>query len=98
MKPIYEPKGPAKEYGDLAINIYTGCPHRCSYCYVPNVLKIDRDEFHKNISVRKDVVNAVREQLQREKISDKLIHLCFTCDPYPTGYDSQATRDIISLI
>lgn len=98
MKPIYEPKGPAKEYGDLAINIYTGCPHRCSYCYVPNVLKIDRDEFHKNISVRKDVVNAVREQLQREKISDKLIHLCFTCDPYPTGHDSQATRDIISLI
>lgn len=27
MKPIYEPKGKAKEYGDLAINIYTGCPH-----------------------------------------------------------------------
>lgn len=22
MKPIYEPKGKAKEYGDLAINIY----------------------------------------------------------------------------
>ena len=27
MKPIYEPKGAAKEYGDYAINIYTGCPH-----------------------------------------------------------------------
>lgn len=27
MKPIYEPKGKAKEYGDYALNIYTGCPH-----------------------------------------------------------------------
>lgn len=38
MKPIYEPKGRAKEYGDCAINIYTGCPHRCYYCFAPGVL------------------------------------------------------------
>ena len=41
MKPIYEPKGKAKEYGDLAINIYTGCPHNCFYCFAPNVLHKD---------------------------------------------------------
>ena len=38
MKPIYIPKGKAKEYGDYAINIYTGCPHECYYCFAPNVL------------------------------------------------------------
>lgn len=32
MKPLYVPKGKAKEYGDYAVNIYTGCPHRCYYC------------------------------------------------------------------
>lgn len=31
MKPIYKPKGAAAEYGDYAVNIYTGCPHRCYY-------------------------------------------------------------------
>ena len=36
MKPIYEPRGAAKEYGDLALNIYTGCPHRCFYCFAPS--------------------------------------------------------------
>lgn len=36
MKPIYEPKGKAKEYGDYAINIYTGCPHECFYCFAPS--------------------------------------------------------------
>lgn len=42
MKPIYEPSGAAKEYGDLAINIYTGCPHGCFYCFAPSVLRRDR--------------------------------------------------------
>lgn len=49
MKPIYEPKGKAKEYGDYALNIYTGCPHRCFYCFAPNVLHKDREAFHTNI-------------------------------------------------
>ena len=31
MKPLYVPKDKAKEYGDYAVNIYTGCPHRCYY-------------------------------------------------------------------
>ena len=43
MKPIYEPKGKAKEYGDYAINIYTGCPHKCFYCFSPNVLHSQRE-------------------------------------------------------
>lgn len=38
MKPLYVPKGRAREYGDYAVNIYTGCPHRCYYCFAPNVL------------------------------------------------------------
>ena len=37
-------------------------------------------------------------QVEREKITDKLIHLCFTCDPYPTGYDTTPTREIIKIL
>lgn len=98
MKPIYEPKGKAKEYGDLAINIYTGCPHRCYYCFAPNVLRRDRENFHTCVEPRKNIVEEVKKQLERENITDKLIHLCFTCDPYPTGYDTTATREIIKLL
>ena len=49
MKPIYEPKGAAKEYGDLALNIYTGCPHRCYYCYCPQVLRRGREDFFSKV-------------------------------------------------
>lgn len=98
MKPIYEPRGAAKEYGDLAINIYTGCPHRCYYCFAPNVLRRDREKFHSCVEPRRDIVEATRRQIERENITGKLIHLCFTCDPYPTGYDNTATREIIKVI
>lgn len=98
MKPIYEPKGKAKEYGDYAINIYTGCPHRCYYCFAPSVLRRDREEFHSHVEPRPGIVQAVKDQIEREHITGKLIHLCFTCDPYPTGYDSTPTREIIKIL
>lgn len=98
MKPIYKPTGRAKEYGDYAINIYTGCPHRCFYCFAPNVLRRQREQFHSCIEPRNNIIEEVRRQIEREGITGKLIHLCFTCDPYPTGYDTTPTREIIKII
>lgn len=96
MKPIYEPKGKAKEYGDLAINIYTGCPHRCFYCFAPNVLHRDREKFHEEIKPRENIVEETIKQIKREGLTGKLVHLCFTCDPFPRGCENLApTRDII---
>ena len=98
MKPIYEPKGKAKEYGDYALNIYTGCPHRCYYCFAPTVLHKDREAFHTNVAPRENIVVETRKQLEKERVTGKLIHLCFSCDPYPTGYDTSVTREIIKLL
>ena len=96
--PIYEPKGKAKEYGDLALNIYTGCPHRCYYCFAPNVLHQTREAFHSNVQPRPGIVDEVKKQLEKEQITGKLIHLCFTCDPFPMGVDATPTLEIIKLL
>ena len=101
MNPIYKPKGAAKEYGDYALNIYTGCPHNCYYCFAPSVLRRNKDDFHnpENIRPREGIVEAVKSQLERTGMKGKLIHLCFTCDPYPYGIsDTSATREIIKII
>lgn len=98
MKPIYNPKGAAKEYCEWALNIYTGCPHRCFYCYCPQVLRRDKEDFFTRIEPRKNIVEETRKQLERDGIAGKLIQLCFIGDPYPTGYDTTSTREIIKLL
>jgi len=96
--PIYEPSGKAKEYGDLALNIYTGCNHGCYYCFAPNVLHKTKEAFSTDIKPRDEIVEEVKRQLDKEQIKGKLIHLCFTCDPYPAEIDTSATREIIKLL
>lgn len=99
MNPIYKPKGAAAEYGDYALNIYKGCPHRCYYCFAPSVLRRDREQFHSFTESRKNIVEETRKQLERDTtLRGKLIHLCFSCDPYPVDCDSSTTREIIKLL
>lgn len=98
MSVIYKPKGAALEYCDWALNIYTQCPHACFYCYCPKVLHKDPKDFFSGATPRKNIVEEVRKQIEKENITGRTIHLCFAGDPYPTGYDSTPTREIIKLL
>ena len=70
MKPIYVPKGKAKEYGDYALNIYTGCPHECFYCFAPSVLRREKEKFHGCVEPRANIVEETKKQLE-ESMTDK---------------------------
>ena len=98
MDYIYQPKGAAREYCEWALNIYTGCPHACFYCYCPKILHRTPEDFFHNVAPRKNIVYGVKKQLEKQNITGKTIHLCFVGDPYPTGYDTTPTREIIKLL
>ncbi len=81
---IYETAGRAREYRELACNLYTGCDHGCIYCYAPNALQRKRDEFHAQVRPRKDILNKVAKDAAgygkaREK---RQVLFCFATDPY----------------
>ena len=98
MQTIYEPKGKAKEYGELALNIYTGCTHGCTYCYAPAVLRRNKISFHTEAKPRENILEETKKRLAKGDIKDKEIFLCFTCDPFPKGIDCAVTYDIIREI
>ena len=54
--------------------------------------------FHSCEWPRNDIVLELKKQLSREVITGQLIHLCFTCDPYPTGCDTTTTREVIQAL
>jgi len=99
---IYEPKGTAKEYGELALNLYTGCSHGCVYCYVPNVLCMKRDKFNNEVKPKKDIIERLEKQLislDKKDVERKHVFMSFTCDPYqPIEEELKLTREAIKLL
>lgn len=114
MSLIYQPKGRAREYCELALNVYNGCAHGCTYCYVPAVLKKTEAEFHAQVTERKDLLKNLRRELKldvepeflaRWRYDNSLaawwreVLLSFTCDPYqPIDTEKQTTRRVIELL
>lgn len=98
FKIIYEPKGRAKEYGDLALNIYSGCNFGCTYCFAPLVLKKDRETFHKVSKARDNLLEKVEKDCQNNLFEGRRVHLCFTCDPYQDiDNELKLTREVLKL-
>lgn len=78
MSLIYQPKGAAREYSPLALNVYSGgCDHGCRYCYCSNMQKAfgrawTRDPIPRDLSgLDTEAAKAKRQIL-----------LCFVGDPY----------------
>jgi len=98
MNPIYTPRGAALEYGELALNLHGTCPHRCYYCYAPQILHKTKEDYFDYKGYRPGIVEATERQLIKENITDRLIHIPFIGDAYPKGHDSTITREIIELL
>ncbi|MEI8244603.1 MAG: radical SAM protein [Lentisphaerota bacterium] len=94
---VYEPKGAAKEYADLACNLYTSCIHGCRYCYVPGCVRKSREEFSFELSIVKDCVKKFEHDAKILAGDSREILFSFTSDHYQT-FDSAALMERIYMI
>lgn len=101
MQIIYEPKGRAREYADLALNIYMGCTHGCLYCYGPTALHVTRKKFNESANPKSCVVERVKKdaELLSKRGDCPEILLSFIGDPYqPAETELGLTRQIIEIL
>lgn len=91
---IYPPAGQAGEYAPLAANPYRGCGHKCAYCYVPNVLRMDRAEFDAGAVVRPNFLAKLTTDARkyREHGVTEQVLLSFSTDPYPPAHHIETRR------
>jgi DNA repair photolyase len=96
---IYAPAGQAGEYSPLATNPYRGCGHKCSYCYVPNVLQISRSDFDAGAFPRPNFLQLLARDAAkyREAGITEQVMLSFTTDPFHPG-DNSLTRSVIRTL
>lgn len=101
---IYETSGRAREYFELAANLYTGCEHACVYCYGADVLHKDPKEFFTRAVPRQNregALAALRKDAERLAANYETRHvlLSFVTDPYqPAEEQFNLTRRAIEIL
>ena len=95
---IYETKGRAREFNELAINLFTGCEHNCIYCYEADVTHQEKQRFEHNVSPR-ITLQDIEESAKCWQHETRRILLCFVTDPYtPIEQEIQFTRKTINIL
>lgn len=88
------------EYSQLAVNLYTGCAHGCTYCFAEDIAKkFGRTEAFYNVQPRKGILEAIEKDCKKMRGDEREILLCFTCDPYPPeGTCEDVTRPALEIM
>lgn len=97
MSKIYEPKGRAREYSPLALNLYKGCTHGCDYCYVPIMLgRWNKDYEHGDCKPNVDFDELERSAKKWQGCGRQIL-LSFTGDPY-CGVEPDTTTKALEIL
>ena len=96
MNIIYEPQGKAKEYAELACNLYNGCTHGCLYCYAK---RYKQAEYYKASNPKKDVIAKLKQDVEQLDGNTPEILLSFQGDVYqPVEAELRLTRQALEIL
>jgi len=65
---------------DYSLNPYRGCQHSCAYCYVPNVLRIKREDWGGFVNVKTNIPVVLSKELRTKKPG--VVAISTVTDPY----------------
>lgn len=65
---------------DYSLNPYRGCQHSCAYCYVPNVLRIKRQEWGGFVDCKTNIPLVLSKELKKKKPG--VVGISTVTDPY----------------
>lgn len=97
MPIIYEPSGKAREYSELATNLYTGCLHKCKYCYCPAIMRKSLDQWSECPQPRKNILHLFENDAKKLQGLDKELLFSFMSDPYQNDEAAKLTREALLI-
>ena len=94
---IYGPKGKAREYSELACNLFTGCLHKCRYCYCPAIMHKTLEQWSSDPQPKKDIIKKLEKEAAKIAGCEKEILFCFMSDPYQSAEAAEITRQALLI-
>jgi DNA repair photolyase len=99
MQVIYQPKGRALEYSELACNLYIGCSHGCTYCFAPACMHKKNDAYHSEVMPRKRIIDLFEKDAKLMQGDPRRILFSFISDPYqPLEKTEMLTQRALELV
>ncbi len=96
---IYKPRGRAREYSPLALNLYRGCSHGCTYCYAPGCMHTTSCAWHSTVTPREGLLKKLEADAREMEGDPRRVLLCFLSDPYQPADDvHQLTRQALEIL
>jgi len=93
---IYEPKGRAREYAELACNLAVGCIHGCRYCYGPGQFRVPRQDWTVPLP-KQDWRRRFEKAAQKFAYDPREILFSFATDPLGTIEQVEDLRIALSI-
>ncbi len=76
---------------DYSLNPYTGCEHKCAYCYSPNILRIPRENWGNFVYIKENIPLVLSKELKKK--NKGVVGISTVTDPYqPAERKYQLTR------
>jgi|WetSurMetagenome_2_1015567.scaffolds.fasta_scaffold91366_3 DNA repair photolyase len=99
MPIIYEPAGKAREYSELAANLYTGCSHACIYCYCPSIMRRTLKDWSDSPHARTNILDQFERDAKKAtpEMKEKELLLSFMSDCYQNSESAFLTRRILLI-
>ncbi len=97
---IYAPRGRALEYSLLGLELFVGCRHQCTYCYVPGASRRTKDQWRQlQPYVRGGVLRSLAKEAPTFRGRRERVLLCFMSDPYqPDPALAGTTRAALEIL
>lgn len=101
MRIVYEPRGRAKEYADLACNLYIGCTHGCKYCFAPACMHSTPAKWKSGVYVRQRALELFERDATdlQESRDRRAVLFSFLSDPYqPLEAEEGITHRALEIV
>ncbi len=80
-----------------SLNPYKGCQHKCAYCYVPNVLRVNRDQWGEYVEIKTNIPLVLSKELRKKKPG--VVGVSTVTDPYqPVEKKYKLTRHCLEQL
>jgi DNA repair photolyase len=93
---IYEPKGRALEYAELACNPWIGCVHGCLYCYGPASFRVKRENWSPPI-LKANFLERFEKDAYTHRNDPREILFSFATDPCGTTEQVEVMDQVLDI-